>query len=42
MKMQISKAYFQPDGEKMQKNFISNSFWRGLKRFVYVGSLGEG
>ena len=41
-KMQIFKANFQPDGRKMQKNFISKSFSKRLKKFANVGSLAEG
>ena len=41
-KMQIFKANFQPDGRKMQKNFISKSFLKRLKKFANVGSLAEG
>ncbi len=38
--MQIFKANFQCDGWKMQKNFISKSFSKRLKKMA--GSLGEG
>ena len=41
-KMQIFKVNFQPDGRKMQKNFISKSFSKRLKKFANVGSLAEG
>ena len=40
--MEISKAHFQPDGRKMQKNFISKSVLKRLKKIANVGSLAEG
>jgi len=40
--MQIFKANFQHDGRKMQKNFMSKSFSKRLKKFANVGSLAEG
>ena len=40
--MQIFKDNLQPDGRKMQKNFISKSFSKRLKKFANFGSLAEG